>query len=1170
MTPGMSSETSKNPWPVAASEEASLRALESLMTEFFHDCTTNERKREIEELLNNFAQQIGAWRFCLYFLSSTRNDYVMMYSLTVFENLINKMWLGVPSQDKMEIRSCLPKLLLAHHKTLPYFIRNKLCKVIVDIGRQDWPMFYHDFFTNILQFVQPVFESLLGAVLGVGGTRLRTVMVTLSKALLSGHQGSPLETGKTKRVGSLSEPIPGLVSGASYDKKRGTLRRRVTGLMIAGILETVWDKHSVTAATPPPSPTSGESGDLLSNLLQSPSSAKLLNQPIPILDVESEYICSLALECLAHLFSWIPLSASITPSLLTTIFHFARFGCDIRARKMASVNGSSQNCVSGQERGRLGVLAMSCINELMSKNCVPMEFEEYLLRMFQQTFYLLQKITKDNNAHTVKSRLEELDESYIEKFTDFLRLFVSVHLRRIESYSQFPVVEFLTLLFKYTFHQPTHEGYFSCLDIWTLFLDYLTSKIKSRLGDKEAVLNRYEDALVLLLTEVLNRIQFRYNQAQLEELDDETLDDDQQTEWQRYLRQSLEVVAKVMELLPTHAFSTLFPVLQDNLEVYLGLQQFIVTSGSGHRLNITAENDCRRLHCSLRDLSSLLQAVGRLAEYFIGDVFAARFNDALTVVERLVKVTLYGSQIKLYNIETAVPSVLKPDLIDVHAQSLAALQAYSHWLAQYCSEVHRQNTQQFVTLISTTMDAITPLISTKVQDKLLLSACHLLVSLATTVRPVFLISIPAVQKVFNRITDASAMRLVDKAQVLVCRALSNILLLPWPNLPENEQQWPVRSINHASLISALSRDYRNLKPSAVAPQRKMPLDDTKLIIHQTLSVLEDIVENISGESTKSRQICYQSLQESVQVSLALFPAFIHQSDVTDEMLSFFLTLFRGLRVQMGVPFTEQIIQTFLNMFTREQLAESILHEGSTGCRVVEKFLKILQVVVQEPGQVFKPFLPSIIALCMEQVYPIIAERPSPDVKAELFELLFRTLHHNWRYFFKSTVLASVQRGIAEEQMENEPQFSAIMQAFGQSFLQPDIHLFKQNLFYLETLNTKQKLYHKKIFRTAMLFQFVNVLLQVLVHKSHDLLQEEIGIAIYNMASVDFDGFFAAFLPEFLTSCDGVDANQKSVLGRNFKMDRDLPSFTQNVHRLVNDLRYYRLCNDSLPPGTVKL
>lgn len=58
---------------------------------------------------------------------------------------------------------------------------------------------------------------------------------------------------------------------------------------------------------------------------------------------------------------------------------------------------------------------------------------------------------------------------------------------------------------------------------------------------------------------------------------------------------------------------------------------------------------------------------------------------------------------------------------------------------------------------------------------------------------------------------------------------------------------------------------------------------------------------------------------------------------------------------------------------REQLAASILQEGSAGGRVVEKFLKILQVVVQEPGQAFKPFLPSIICLCLEQVYPIVAE-----------------------------------------------------------------------------------------------------------------------------------------------------------------------------------------------------
>ncbi|KAL4692676.1 hypothetical protein H8959_016486 [Pygathrix nigripes] len=129
-----------------------------------------------------------------------------------------------------------------------------------------------------------------------------------------------------------------------------------------------------------------------------------------------------------------------------------------------------------------------------------------------------------------------------------------------------------------------------------------------------------------------------------------------------------------MELLPMHAFSTPFPVLQDNLEVYLRLQQIIVTSGSGQGWNNTAEKDCRWLHCSL------LQAMGYLAEYFIKDVLAARFNDALTV-------------------------------------------AYSHWLAQYCSEAHQQNTQQFVTFIPTTMNAITPLISTKASKQ---QSLHLL------------------------------------------------------------------------------------------------------------------------------------------------------------------------------------------------------------------------------------------------------------------------------------------------------------------------------------------------------------------------------------------------------------------------------------------------------------
>lgn len=49
-----------------------------------------------------------------------------------------------------------------------------------------------------------------------------------------------------------------------------------------------------------------------------------------------------------------------------------------------------------------------------------------------------------------------------------------------------------------------------------------------------------------------------------------------------------------------------------------------------------------------------------------------------------------------------------------HAQALAALQAYSHWLARFYSEVHSQNQSQFHNLITSTIDASSPLITAKV------------------------------------------------------------------------------------------------------------------------------------------------------------------------------------------------------------------------------------------------------------------------------------------------------------------------------------------------------------------------------------------------------------------------------------------------------------------------
>jgi hypothetical protein len=64
-----------------------LQGLENLLSEFFSPAASNERKREIEKILENFQQEEAAWRECLFFLNKSANPYVCMFSLTSLEKV---------------------------------------------------------------------------------------------------------------------------------------------------------------------------------------------------------------------------------------------------------------------------------------------------------------------------------------------------------------------------------------------------------------------------------------------------------------------------------------------------------------------------------------------------------------------------------------------------------------------------------------------------------------------------------------------------------------------------------------------------------------------------------------------------------------------------------------------------------------------------------------------------------------------------------------------------------------------------------------------------------------------------------------------------------------------------------------------------------------------------
>lgn len=313
---------------------------------------------------------------------------------------------------------------------------------------------------------------------------------------------------------------------------------------------------------------------------------------------------------------------------------------------------------------------------------------------------------------------------------------------------------------------------------------------------------------------------------------------------------------------------------------------------------------------------------------------------------------------------------------------------------------------------------------------------------------------------------------------------------------------------------------------------------------------------------------HKSLDGLLDSTISLFTIYLDKLDIMNLLMKFFLTLFTALQSQIGAAQTERITQTFMTLLTKERLQEAVLSEGSIGAQVAENFLKILILLVKDFANSFKSFLPSIVSFALRQMYPILAPRDVPDIKGVFYELLYEILLNNWRFFFPATILCHMDD--LDEPIENQEEFTAIMMAFGHAFLQSDLTIFKKNIEYLESLNAKHKLYSKPQFKSIMLYQFLHLLLQVLIQQSHGLLQEEICCCIYNMAAIDFNMFHTRFMADFLQRCDGITTEQRAEIASNYKPDEDLPTFVSNIRQFSNDLRYYMICNNSAQMGTVKL
>ncbi|XP_028138810.1 exportin-6 [Diabrotica virgifera virgifera] len=871
--------------------------------------------------------------------------------------------------------------------------------------------------------------------------------------------------------------------------------------MLTNILDNLGTKPRHTStATPPPSPAH-------------PSSSPTLSQQLvtAAFRPDTKTLTKEALETVQHLFTWAPIQR-IPPQIIRAIFSFT------------TVSSYSQ------DDDDMCVLAMSTVNELLYRKCTPPETQDFYFQLYHQTVDLLKEITSSAN------RIDSLDPIFMEKLSELLVLLIEHHLWRLESEPGFSAIEFLSPLFQLTMQLPTVRCYLCCLAVWASFAKQI--KVDNA--------KKYSDVFITLITALLKKIQFTYNSSQLNLINDIDTDEDNETEWQIFLKTTIEIIAIIAEYAPAETFGLVLSPWKISHDIFRSLEQNLDYQNPSLKLQIS---ETERLCYVFKDFSSLTQTLTRLSSIYIdhtSDGSQSPIPVMNSVLEKMLESASLANKAKLYElILRESDSRLITSFIEVHSQLLSSVKTLLTWTTQK----NTLNNHTIKMILDLTLPVLRGNYNT-VPSKIRHAAAHLLLSFTDLVFAPTLIVIPAMVQFIH---IAPNLKFSDKhTNCIVNNAVANLLLKPWGDLRQEDAVQ--RNLFIGTFFESLTKDFREL----TLDTRE---DRMQNVVESVLPSLSVIVESCRHFPIASKKLLTASIKPTIQHGLFLFPSLVRYKEVSNHVLTFFLNVMGVLQQQLGVDETKNAVQVFMQVTMNERQPSSLCG--------LDKLLQILQLVVESPGNGYKTFLPGILQLCMENIYPLIVSQGgnSPDVFVALLTLLYSILLHRWQYFYVSQVRLGYSPGCSDsdpgvEHPQKPEQLLAVLQVFGQALLQQDMNIFRISLAALEDLNTKWKLYHKILFRYHLLSEFLTVLFNCLLDKSQSSLSDDVQMAVYNMAAVNFTGFYTTFLRKFVENLEGVSHQQQEVLLRNFQHnhDTDMPTFVHNLQSFVNEARHYRMCN----------
>ncbi|CAF1422636.1 unnamed protein product [Adineta ricciae] len=790
--------------------------------------------------------------------------------------------------------------------------------------------------------------------------------------------------------------------------------------------------------------------------------------------------------------------------------------------------------------------ALNCIHEIILKQHIPRQYDSILHSTLHHVVQLL-AIANENFTIDLQVKLIEI-----------LRTLFNLHLKRCETIEHFPMFELLNGLYKFTFHQTTQDGFYACLDIWSIFIEYIKTKDESRLMSRDNSFEKYAQILRSLSQELLQRV--HHGQMQAKSLEETTDLNDSETATDRYIRECVDLLSKLTDLptLPSNILHLLISLLQPDIEKYKTIQKLVQTSSTDpprQQFHLTNESihACREI---LTSLNHLLHAFSRIANTCLLDNNNQQqsfVQTRVTLVHQFIQLMIYIIHVRFDLIECSSKE-LHEEFIKVQTRSFECVTNTTQWLSQMLilHSSNQDNRRMIQELITHIIDACVPLIDVNNSDRSIAqSAASLLSSLVPLTRQ----QLPIDQ--------------FDSIKLLIHR------ILTWNVAVQSKTSFQLYKVSIKIIASIILTDQQSAEQffhSIFQPLDAILKEPTsQLMQHSFLNymlLLTELIESVRMENNKTRQHFFQSIQSLIINSNRFLPYIINRDpDCETALVSLLLTVFEVFRVQMGAELLNTILQTTFAAFNIENVRTVLREPKPNAHAAISRFLEFLALLVNEPGnsKLAQQFLPTIIELCTSALYPAIRENFALDIRENYYKLVHNLLINNWRYFFKGTVLTTFN-GEAET-TANEQSFIQLMESIAWSFSQADIEQFRTNLSSCNELQLKCGLYTKSIFRQQMSQALLSLLLSVLLARSHELCRDDIISTLFYILTTDStNNNFAHFIQHFLNQThnqNNLNDKHKRLLLENYsRNETDLPSFTQNINDFIHDYRHYTTTNSS--------